>query len=164
MKKPACPKPKRLVREKSSNCMKETSNTMTKQFKATINPVDFTLDKSELEILARHYFNVRLDYEWDRHFHPGWAISSSEWWEYMFAEQRLSAIETVLGNDEMVKLMKSVTAACARKVGEKNWTAFTTGVPALDRGRPDDEGCDICDPDGMEALRKAGGVITEEEL
>jgi len=132
------------------------------KYKVTINKVDFELDRGELEVLARHYFTQRLDYAYERFAHPDWAVSSSDWNRYMFAVLRGEAIENLLGPEEMAEQKKRAEDGFKRLVGEENWKAFTAQTPRPNCNCGDDEGCDICDPEGMEKLRKAGGVIVDE--
>jgi hypothetical protein len=98
-------------------------------FNAVPNPVDnFTLDRDELEyILAPHYFNVRLNYEYDRFAYDelGIGISNSEWGEYAQASYRLEAIEKFLGAEKMTVIKRRIEVEARRKVGEKNWADFT---------------------------------------
>jgi hypothetical protein len=132
------------------------------KYKMTVNKVDFELDRGELEVLARHYFTQRLDYAYERFAHSDWAVSSSDWNRYMWSVLRWEAIENLLGPEEMARQKKMAEDDFKRSVGEKNWKAFTTQTPRPNCNCGDDQGCDICDPEGMEKLRKVGGVIVEE--
>lgn len=94
---------------------------------AVPNPVGFLLDRSELEILAVHYFAVSLEIAYDQFADPGEPVPTSEWYEDRIASQRLDDIAAVLGDEKMNELTKRAQADFRKrnpKITDEDWADF----------------------------------------
>jgi len=120
---------------------------------ATPNPVGFLLDRSELEILAVHYFILSLEYDYDQFAFPGEPIPSSEWYEDRVAYQRLCDISAVLGSDEMNRLSAVAQADFRKrypKITDQNWADFKGPVGGVKQAVSVDRCGPECTCSGME--------------
>jgi hypothetical protein len=115
---------------------------------------DFRLVWSELEVLATHYFIERLDYEYNRFAYPSEAISSQEWYDYIFAGQRLEAIGAV-AEHKMAEWKKVAERGFQQrwKITKKNWAEFVGETyVASGCGCLAYQACLVCQPNWEEEL------------
>jgi hypothetical protein len=113
-----------VVVNAATGATQEMTEQEAKEIFLKSKPAVFTPDADELEVLALHYFEVRLGFEYEQFAYPDDIPGSSEMRVYERSIPRLDAIATILGDEKMELLRQTAETSFKATLGYDNWAAF----------------------------------------